>query len=218
MTGDLKHLLAQLRIEKCILIGHSMGGKTAMTTALTQVSSREMSPWIYHDATVPSLDFTWPFSLHSPILSELNNPPLVFIPHLVVLVPFCHRFSPHDIIFYPSSLTCLPQSVFFFAAWFSGEVGGSGHQSSPDHHTHQLPLLHPGHAGGEDLQWHPTLHRQADGWGSAAQFGQGQDCFLIQYLGPWQLFFNKLILGYKFPFFHKAIFILLGVHLIFLGK
>ncbi|XP_018547913.1 protein ABHD11 [Lates calcarifer] len=36
MTGDLKHLLAQLRIEKCILIGHSMGGKTAMTTALTQ--------------------------------------------------------------------------------------------------------------------------------------------------------------------------------------
>ncbi|GAA6223855.1 protein ABHD11 [Lates japonicus] len=36
MTGDLKHLLTQLRIEKCILIGHSMGGKTAMTTALTQ--------------------------------------------------------------------------------------------------------------------------------------------------------------------------------------
>lgn len=38
MTGDLKHLLAQLRIEKCVLIGHSMGGKTAMTTALTQPS------------------------------------------------------------------------------------------------------------------------------------------------------------------------------------
>lgn len=36
MTGDLKHLLAQLRIEKCVLIGHSMGGKTAMTTALMQ--------------------------------------------------------------------------------------------------------------------------------------------------------------------------------------
>lgn len=36
MTSDLKHLLAQLRIEKCVLIGHSMGGKTAMTTALTQ--------------------------------------------------------------------------------------------------------------------------------------------------------------------------------------
>ncbi|CAJ1063769.1 protein ABHD11 [Xyrichtys novacula] len=36
MADDLKHLLAQLHIEKCILIGHSMGGKTAMTTALTQ--------------------------------------------------------------------------------------------------------------------------------------------------------------------------------------
>ncbi|AWO99864.1 putative alpha/beta hydrolase domain-containing protein 11 [Scophthalmus maximus] len=36
MAGDLKHLLAQLHIEKCVLIGHSMGGKTAMTTALTQ--------------------------------------------------------------------------------------------------------------------------------------------------------------------------------------
>ncbi|KAK1882878.1 Protein ABHD11 [Dissostichus eleginoides] len=36
MAEDLKHLLAQLHIEKCVLIGHSMGGKTAMTTALTQ--------------------------------------------------------------------------------------------------------------------------------------------------------------------------------------
>uniref|UniRef100_A0A3Q4BE15 sn-1-specific diacylglycerol lipase ABHD11 n=1 Tax=Mola mola TaxID=94237 RepID=A0A3Q4BE15_MOLML len=36
MTEDLKHLLAQLHIERCVLIGHSMGGKTAMTTALTQ--------------------------------------------------------------------------------------------------------------------------------------------------------------------------------------
>ncbi|XP_016897175.1 sn-1-specific diacylglycerol lipase ABHD11 isoform X2 [Cynoglossus semilaevis] len=36
MAGDLKLLLTQLRIEKCVLIGHSMGGKTAMTTALTQ--------------------------------------------------------------------------------------------------------------------------------------------------------------------------------------
>uniref|UniRef100_A0A3Q4G2A1 sn-1-specific diacylglycerol lipase ABHD11 n=1 Tax=Neolamprologus brichardi TaxID=32507 RepID=A0A3Q4G2A1_NEOBR len=36
MANDLNHLLAQLRIDKCILIGHSMGGKTAMTTALTQ--------------------------------------------------------------------------------------------------------------------------------------------------------------------------------------
>lgn len=36
MSNDLMHLLAQLHIEKCILIGHSMGGKTAMTTALMQ--------------------------------------------------------------------------------------------------------------------------------------------------------------------------------------
>ncbi|XP_029029499.1 protein ABHD11 [Betta splendens] len=36
MSSDLKHLLAKLHIEKCILIGHSMGGKTAMTTALMQ--------------------------------------------------------------------------------------------------------------------------------------------------------------------------------------
>ncbi|XP_049448189.1 protein ABHD11 [Epinephelus fuscoguttatus] len=38
MANDLKHLLTKLRIEKCVLIGHSMGGKTAMTTALTQSS------------------------------------------------------------------------------------------------------------------------------------------------------------------------------------
>lgn len=68
-------------------------------------------------------------------------------------------------------------SLSVFAVWFSGEVGGGGHQSSPDIHTHQLPVLHPGHAGGEDLQWHPTIHRQTDGWRSAAQIGQGRDSF-----------------------------------------
>ncbi|CAL8280591.1 sn-1-specific diacylglycerol lipase ABHD11 [Gadus morhua] len=36
MASDLKHLLTKLHIEKCVLIGHSMGGKVAMTTALTQ--------------------------------------------------------------------------------------------------------------------------------------------------------------------------------------
>ncbi|TRY87407.1 hypothetical protein DNTS_013891 [Danionella cerebrum] len=36
MTSDLTHLLAQLHIGKCVLIGHSMGGKVAMTTALSQ--------------------------------------------------------------------------------------------------------------------------------------------------------------------------------------
>ena len=39
MTSDLKHLLAQLHIGKCVLIGHSMGGKVAMTTALSQVNT-----------------------------------------------------------------------------------------------------------------------------------------------------------------------------------
>jgi pimeloyl-ACP methyl ester carboxylesterase len=39
MASDLKHLLTKLHIEKCVLIGHSMGGKVAMTTALTQVMS-----------------------------------------------------------------------------------------------------------------------------------------------------------------------------------
>ncbi|KAK9955482.1 hypothetical protein ABG768_015354 [Culter alburnus] len=36
MTSDLTHLLGQLHIGKCVLIGHSMGGKVAMTTALSQ--------------------------------------------------------------------------------------------------------------------------------------------------------------------------------------
>lgn len=36
MTYDLTHLLGQLHIGKCVLIGHSMGGKVAMTTALSQ--------------------------------------------------------------------------------------------------------------------------------------------------------------------------------------
>ncbi|XP_051960967.1 protein ABHD11 [Xyrauchen texanus] len=38
MTCDLTHLLGQLHIGKCVLIGHSMGGKVAMTTALSQPS------------------------------------------------------------------------------------------------------------------------------------------------------------------------------------
>lgn len=173
MAEDLKHLLAQLRIEKCILIGHSMGGKTAMATALTQVSGWEMSPWVYCNATVPPLDVTWPFSLYSPVLSGLSNPPLVLMPHLDVLFPFHHCF------FFPqcdiSCPACLPQSILsLFVVWFSGEVGGSGHQSSTDIHLQRLPLLHPSHAGGEDLHWHPTFHRQTDGWGSATQFGWGQ--------------------------------------------
>ncbi|XP_051537685.1 protein ABHD11-like [Myxocyprinus asiaticus] len=38
MTCDLTYLLGQLHIGKCVLIGHSMGGKVAMMTALSQPS------------------------------------------------------------------------------------------------------------------------------------------------------------------------------------
>ena len=39
MCEDTVNLIKnELKVEKCTLIGHSMGGKTAMYTALTQVS------------------------------------------------------------------------------------------------------------------------------------------------------------------------------------
>ncbi|KAM6338363.1 sn-1-specific diacylglycerol lipase ABHD11 isoform 3-T4 [Alca torda] len=37
MSLDVQHLLTRLGIDKCILLGHSMGGKTAMTLALQQL-------------------------------------------------------------------------------------------------------------------------------------------------------------------------------------
>jgi len=37
MSVDVQHLLAHLGIHKCILVGHSMGGKTAMVLALQRV-------------------------------------------------------------------------------------------------------------------------------------------------------------------------------------
>ncbi|XP_019402014.1 PREDICTED: protein ABHD11 isoform X1 [Crocodylus porosus] len=43
MSLDVQHLLSQLHISKCILIGHSMGGKTAMTLAL----QRAFSYWVW---------------------------------------------------------------------------------------------------------------------------------------------------------------------------
>ncbi|XP_075191501.1 sn-1-specific diacylglycerol lipase ABHD11 isoform X2 [Anomaloglossus baeobatrachus] len=36
MSGDVLHLFQQLNISSCVLIGHSMGGKTAMTLALQE--------------------------------------------------------------------------------------------------------------------------------------------------------------------------------------
>ncbi|XP_044312120.1 protein ABHD11 isoform X2 [Varanus komodoensis] len=35
MSGDVQLLLRQLRLSRCVLVGHSMGGKTAMALALT---------------------------------------------------------------------------------------------------------------------------------------------------------------------------------------
>lgn len=40
MSLDVQHLLTRLGIAKCILLGHSMGGKTAMTLALQRVGGR----------------------------------------------------------------------------------------------------------------------------------------------------------------------------------
>lgn len=40
MSLDVQHLLTHLGITKCILLGHSMGGKTAMTLALQRVGRR----------------------------------------------------------------------------------------------------------------------------------------------------------------------------------
>lgn len=164
MAEDLKHLLAQLRIEKCVLIGHSMGGKTAMTTALTQVSGREISPKVYCDTIVTcsmSPDLT-----HSTFLSSHGQ-----------------KGTDTESIFFWSMwhfFSCLFPPTCLFVVRFSGEIGGSGYQSSTDICIEQLPLLHPGHARDEARHWHPTLHCQTYGWGSAAQFGWGQLSYLIQ--------------------------------------
>lgn len=40
MSVDVQQLLTHLGITKCILLGHSMGGKTAMTLALQRVGRR----------------------------------------------------------------------------------------------------------------------------------------------------------------------------------
>lgn len=40
MSLDVQQLLARLGIRKCIVLGHSMGGKTAMALALQRVGGR----------------------------------------------------------------------------------------------------------------------------------------------------------------------------------
>uniref|UniRef100_A0A8D2QAZ4 sn-1-specific diacylglycerol lipase ABHD11 n=1 Tax=Zonotrichia albicollis TaxID=44394 RepID=A0A8D2QAZ4_ZONAL len=46
MSLDVQHLLSRLGITKCILVGHSMGGKTAMTLALQRVNTFLSPPWV----------------------------------------------------------------------------------------------------------------------------------------------------------------------------
>jgi len=40
MTQDLVELLDSLEIDKCVLVGHSMGGRMAMLAALNQVKCK----------------------------------------------------------------------------------------------------------------------------------------------------------------------------------
>lgn len=49
MSADVQLLLHQLRLDRCVLIGHSMGGKTAMVLSLQWVSVR--LPRLKHLAT-----------------------------------------------------------------------------------------------------------------------------------------------------------------------
>ncbi|XP_075052716.1 sn-1-specific diacylglycerol lipase ABHD11 [Mixophyes fleayi] len=59
MSDDVSQLLQQLNIPSCVLIGHSMGGKTAMTLALQQpqLVERLVSVDISPSPTVPQSGF-----------------------------------------------------------------------------------------------------------------------------------------------------------------
>ncbi|TSL04267.1 Protein ABHD11 [Bagarius yarrelli] len=73
MTNDLKHLLNQLHIGKCVLIGHSMGGKTAMATALSQPSLVERL-MVVDISPAPSADRTLPMKDYINAMKEVNIP------------------------------------------------------------------------------------------------------------------------------------------------
>lgn len=64
MTNDLTQLLSQLRIGKCVLIGHSMGGKVAMTTALTQVMGTQ-------DVDLLFYQYVWSLSIGTVTLERV---------------------------------------------------------------------------------------------------------------------------------------------------
>ncbi|XP_030330665.1 protein ABHD11 isoform X3 [Strigops habroptila] len=60
MSLDVQHLLTGLGITKCILLGHSMGGKTAMTLALQRpdLVERLISVDISPTSTTPISEFS----------------------------------------------------------------------------------------------------------------------------------------------------------------
>ncbi|NXU33644.1 ABHDB protein, partial [Drymodes brunneopygia] len=60
MSLDVQHLLSRLGITKCILVGHSMGGKTAMTLALQrpELVERLISVDIGPGSTAPVSEFS----------------------------------------------------------------------------------------------------------------------------------------------------------------
>ncbi|NXS56196.1 ABHDB protein, partial [Brachypteracias leptosomus] len=60
MSLDVQHLLSRLGITKCILLGHSMGGKTAMTLALQRpdLVERLISVDISPVSTAPVSEFS----------------------------------------------------------------------------------------------------------------------------------------------------------------
>ncbi|RLV97893.1 hypothetical protein DV515_00011265 [Chloebia gouldiae] len=60
MSLDVQHLLSRLGITKCILVGHSMGGKTAMTVALQRpdLVERLISVDIGPGSTAPVSEFS----------------------------------------------------------------------------------------------------------------------------------------------------------------
>lgn len=83
---------------------------------------------------------------HCTPLSSLNTVILFLLyGHYLLLFVF------HILYLCVSSLSSLFIHLSLLTARFSREVSGCGHQSSTDHCTHQLSLLHPSHAGSESL-------------------------------------------------------------------
>lgn len=72
MSQDLQDLLPQLGLVPCVLIGHSMGGKTAMLLALQRVG--EASPASSVDPEYPAVDLGLSQALDGQV-QDLGTPP-----------------------------------------------------------------------------------------------------------------------------------------------